>query len=246
MRLQAQPTTFWYLPDRLGIRARLALDRQNREPSNELNRQVLEPLLSGRGFNFSTGGSKMSASVWPGAFQHLQERRGWFLALGIVLVALGVLALGDTIMVTLVSVVFLGWLLVISAIVQVFHWLRGREERHFLDLFAFVLDFVVGLILLSNPAAGALALTLVLAVFFLVGGLMRLFGALSSEAPHRAWAILDGAVSALLGILLWIHWPSSALWFIGFAIGIGLIFRGWAWIMLGMWLRQRGAETATA
>ena len=188
----------------------------------------------------------MGASVWPGTFQRLQERRGWFLALGIVLVVLGVLALGDTIAVTLVSMVFLGWLLVISAIVQAFHWLRGREERHLLDLFVFVLDFVVGLILLSNPGAGALALTLVLAVFFLVGGLIRIFGALSSEAPHRAWAILDGAIAALLGILLWAHWPVSALWFIGFAIGVELILRGWAWVMLAMRLRQRSAEVATA
>jgi len=49
----------------------------------------------------------------------------------------------------------------------------------------------------------------------------------------------DGAVSALLGVLLWVHWPVSGLWFIGFAIGIELMFRGWTWIMLAMWLRRR-------
>jgi uncharacterized membrane protein HdeD (DUF308 family) len=188
----------------------------------------------------------MGASVWPGTFERLRERRGWFLVLGIALIVLGVIALGDTILMTLVSVVLLGWLLVISAIVEAAHWLRGREERHFLDLFAFILDFIVGLVLLRSPAAGALALTLVLAVFFLVGGLMRVFGAISSEAPHRAWAIVDGAISALLGILLWLQWPSSALWFIGFAIGIGLIVRGWAWLMLGMRLREAGLAPATA
>ena len=188
----------------------------------------------------------MNVSVWPATFERLQEHRGWFLVLGIVLVGLGMVALGDTIMVTLVSVALLGWLLLVSAIFEAVHWFRGREERHFLDLLAFVLDLVVGLILLSNPAAGALALTLVLAVFFLIGGLMRVFGALSSEAPHRAWAILDGTVSALLGILLWVHWPSSALWFIGFAIGIGLIFRGWSWIMLALWVRQQSVQAAEA
>jgi uncharacterized membrane protein HdeD (DUF308 family) len=187
----------------------------------------------------------MSASVWPGTFERIQERRGWFLVLGIALIVLGVLALGDTILLTLVSVVFLGWLLIISAIFHAVQWVRGHEERHFLDLLVCVLDFVVGLILLSNPAGGALAITLVLAVFFLVGGLMRVFGALSSDAPHRAWAVLEGVVSALLGILLWVHWPSSALWFVGFAIGIGLIFRGWTWIMLALWLRQRSLQTAT-
>jgi uncharacterized membrane protein HdeD (DUF308 family) len=188
----------------------------------------------------------MGAAVWPGTFERLREHRGWLMVLGIALIGLGVLALGDTILVTLFSVVFLGWLLIISALFQAFHWLRRGAERHFLDLFVFVLDFVVGLILLRNPAAGALSLTLVLAVFFLVGGVMRLFGAISSQATHRIWAIVDGAVSALLGILLWIHWPSSALWFIGFAIGVALIFRGWAWITLALWIGQRGAQAAAA
>jgi uncharacterized membrane protein HdeD (DUF308 family) len=188
----------------------------------------------------------MSASIWSGTIEPIREHRGWFMVLGMVLVGLGVLALGDTVMVTLVSVALLGWLLIVSAVFQAFHWLRGREDRHFLDLFAFILDLVVGLILSSNPAAGALTLTLVLAVFFLVGGLMRMFGAMSSEAPHRGWVILDGAVSAVLGILLWVHWPSSALWFIGFAVGIGLIFRGWAWVMLAVWLRPGKLEAATA
>jgi uncharacterized membrane protein HdeD (DUF308 family) len=188
----------------------------------------------------------MNVSVWPATLERLQEHRGWFLVLGIVLVGLGMVALGDTVLVTLVSIRLLGWLLLFSAIFEAVHWFRGREERHFLDLLVFVLDLIVGLILLSNPAAGAFALTLVLAVFFLIGGLMRVFGALSSEAPHRAWAILDGAVSVLLGILLWVHWPSSALWFIGFAIGIGLIFRGWSWIMLALWVRQHSVQAAEA
>jgi uncharacterized membrane protein HdeD (DUF308 family) len=53
-------------------------------------------------------------------------------------------------------------------------------------------------------------------------------------------------VSALLGILLWVHWPGSGLWFIGLAIGIELIFRGWAWIMLAVLLRRRQVRPALA
>jgi uncharacterized membrane protein HdeD (DUF308 family) len=188
----------------------------------------------------------MSAPITFPIFERIRERWRWFLVLGIAVIVLGVVALGDTILVTMVSVVLLGWLLIISAIFHAVQWFRGRAARHFLDLLGFVLDLVVGLILLSNPAAGALTLTLVLAVFFLAGGLMRAFSALSSEVPHRVWAILDGAVSALLGILLWVHWPWSGLWFIGFAIGVELIFRGWAWIMLALWLRQRSVAAVAA
>jgi uncharacterized membrane protein HdeD (DUF308 family) len=81
-------------------------------------------------------------------------------------------------------------------------------------------------------------LTLVLAVFFLVGGFIRIIASFSFDVPNRIWAILNGIVAAVLGILLWIHWPVSGLWFIGLAIGIELIFRGWAWVMLALRMRR--------
>jgi uncharacterized membrane protein HdeD (DUF308 family) len=188
----------------------------------------------------------MSVSIRPETIESVRGRRGWFLVLGVILIVLGFAALGDTFLATIISITFLGWMLLVSAIFHAVQWFRGKEERHFLALFGFVLDLVVGFILISNPAVGALTVTLVLAVFFLVGGLMRIFGTLSSDVPHRGWSVLDGVISALLGILLWIHWPSSALWFVGFAIGVGLIFRGWTWIMLAVWLNRRGAEPAAA
>jgi uncharacterized membrane protein HdeD (DUF308 family) len=188
----------------------------------------------------------MAASVISGALEQISGRWGWFLALGIALVVLGFIALGDTAMVTIISVALVGWLFVLSAIFHTVQWFRGRETRHILGLLLTILDFFVGLLLLLDPALGALTLTLVLAVFFLVSGLMRLFAAISSNAPHRGWAILDGAVSALLGIVLLIHWPISGLWFIGFAVGVALIFRGWTWIMLALWLRRRHTAQAMA
>jgi uncharacterized membrane protein HdeD (DUF308 family) len=187
----------------------------------------------------------MAASATMGIFEKARDRWGWILALGIGLIVLGFVALGDTALVTLMSVAVLGWILIISAIFHAVNWFRGRENRSYMHLLGFVLDLVVGVLLISNPAVGALTLTLVLAVFLLVGGLMRLFDAISSHAPRRGWMILDGAISVVLGILLWIHWPVSALWFIGFAIGVGLIFRGWSWVMLALWLR-RPQRLATA
>ncbi len=180
----------------------------------------------------------MSASAMAAGLERIGHKWGWFLALGILLIVVGFLALGDTVAVTVVSVIFLGWLLVLSAVLHVLHWFRGSGQSFFLDLLGFIFDLIVGIILLTNPAVGAAALTLVLAVFFLVGGLMRIVASLSFDAPHRVWAILSGAISAGLGILLWIHWPLSGLYFIGLAIGIELMFRGWAWVMLALRMRS--------
>jgi uncharacterized membrane protein HdeD (DUF308 family) len=180
----------------------------------------------------------MSATAMAAGLERIGHKWGWFLALGILLIVVGFLALGDTVAVTVISMIFFGWLLVLSAVLHVVHWFRGSGEGFFLDLLGFIFDLVVGIILLTNPAVGAAALTLVLAVFFLVGGLMRIFACLSFDAPHRVWVILSGIVSAGLGILLWIHWPLSGLYFIGLAIGIELMFRGWAWVMLALRMRS--------
>ncbi len=168
-------------------------------------------------------------------------RRGWFLALGIVMVVLGFVALGDSVMVTVVSVILLGWLLILSGIFHAIKLVQSRAHV-FLDLLGLVFDIVVGAILLANPAVGAMSLTLVLAVFFLASGLMGIFAAFMQELPHRGWAVLDGIVTVLLGVCLLIHWPASGLWFIGLAIAIALLFRGWTWIMLWFALRRRAAR----
>jgi uncharacterized membrane protein HdeD (DUF308 family) len=183
----------------------------------------------------------MSATAMSPVLERIGHKWSWFLVLGILLIVVGVLALGDTAAVTVISMVFLGWLLIFSAALHAVHWFRAREKSFFLDLIGFIFDLVVGIILLTNPAAGAVALTLVLAVFFLVGGFMRIIASFSFDAPNRAWAILNGIVAAVLGILLWIHWPVSGLWFIGLAIGIELIFRGWAWVMLALRMRRFAA-----
>ncbi|HUA32976.1 MAG TPA: DUF308 domain-containing protein [Candidatus Binataceae bacterium] len=180
----------------------------------------------------------MAASATPGIFERARSQWGWVLAMGIGLIVLGFIALTDTVVATLVSVTLLGWILIFTGIFHAVNWFRGREVRSVWHLISFVLDLVVGGLLLVDPGMGALTLTLVLAIFLLVGGSMRLFYAISSSAPHRGWAILDGGISALLGILLWVHWPASGVWFIGFAVGVQLIFRGWSWIILAMWLRK--------
>ena len=188
----------------------------------------------------------MSATSTPiGAeLEHVRQRWSWVLALGLLLILCGLIALSDTVVATVVSVMLLGWLLLFSAAFHAIHLFQAHRLHPFLDLLGFIFDLVLGLLLLTDPAAGALTLTLVLAAFFLASGLMRLYGAASSELPHRGWAALDVAVAVVLGILLWAHWPTSGLWFIGFAIGIELILRGWSWVALALSLRRSARSGA--
>lgn len=171
-------------------------------------------------------------------------RWGWLLTLGIVMVTLGTIALGDTLALTFVSVFLLGWLLIASGLVHVVHLIRHTEQRSFWHIAGAIFDFIAGFYLIVNPAVGALTLTLVLAAFFLASGVTRLIGLFSVNLPHKLWPAVNAIVSILLGILIWVHWPTSGLWFIGLAVGIELIIRGWSWIMLAFAIRSRPALLA--
>ncbi len=164
---------------------------------------------------------------------------GWLLAFGIVLVVVGTLAVGASFITTLATVVAFGVLLLVGGGAQIVGAFFSRKwSGFFLQLLAGVLYLVVGLLMVSNPLIAAAGLTLLLAAFFLVGGVARIVVAVSERFENWGWVLLNGVVTLLLGILIWRGWPASALWVIGLFVGIEMIFCGWSWVMLGLTARR--------
>jgi uncharacterized membrane protein HdeD (DUF308 family) len=52
--------------------------------------------------------------------------------------------------------------------------------------------------------------------------------------PHKGWILISGAITLLLGILIWAQWPYSGLWVIGTFIGIDMILTGITWVQLSL------------
>lgn len=172
-------------------------------------------------------------------FDRLRHRWGWLLTLGIVMVFLGTVALFMIPAATLGTVLVLGWLLVISGIVEAVQAFRVRRwGGMFLHLIGGILGILVGLLVVTHPVAGALAWTMLFASFFTVIGIFRLVTAIRLRFPNWGWAVFDGAVTLALGVLLWVQWPSSAIWFLGLAVGVSLILRGWSYIMFSIAVRN--------
>jgi len=109
-----------------------------------------------------------------------------------------------------------------------------------------VLSFVVGGLIVANPAAGMLSLTLLMATFFIVGGIFRIATALSFRVPGRAWAVAGGTVTVALGAIIAAEWPVSAVWVIGTFVGIDLIFDGSSLVMAGLGAREHAADDRDA
>ena len=171
--------------------------------------------------------------------EEVRKHSTWFLVVGIALVILGMVAIGSAVAMTIVSVLFLGWLLIIGGIFEVIHGFSRRPwGGFFVNLLGGVLYAVAGLVMVANPALAAVTLTLVIAVMLIVAGVFRLFIAFSTPLHHRGWLVINGAISLLLGVMIWRAWPVSGLWVIGMFIGIDMIFDGWTEIMLALSARR--------
>ena len=164
---------------------------------------------------------------------------GWFLAFGIVLLLLGIAAIVRSISATVASMVFFGWLLVFSSLIEFADaFMVGNWEGFFLHLLAAILFGVVGVLMASRPVISAEALTYLMAMFFLIAGLYQLVVSIWSHLPGWGWQALNGIVSSILGGFVLAEWPVSGLWAIGLFVGIDLVFAGWSWVALALDLRK--------
>jgi uncharacterized membrane protein HdeD (DUF308 family) len=166
--------------------------------------------------------------------EELRKKWGWFVALGILLIVLGATAIGSSVFMTLATMTLVGWLMIVGGIVQAIHAFTCKAwGGFFVDLLTGLLYTVTGFLVVANPGATAVALTLLIAMLLIFGGIFRIVVALVIRFQNWVWLLLHGAINLLLGISIWQHWPLSGLWVIGLFVGIDMIFNGWSLVMLG-------------
>jgi uncharacterized membrane protein HdeD (DUF308 family) len=164
---------------------------------------------------------------------------GWALALGVVIGAIGLLAIFRAVAATKIAVGFLGILLVTSAAaILLFSFsVAGLWTDFFVHVLWAVLVGVVGALLLTRPMLGAEALTLMIAFYFLISGFSTIGFAFSSHLDGLWVYLVQGGVSLFLGVLLLVGWPFTGLWAIGTFVGIDLLVKGASIIALALGLR---------
>jgi uncharacterized membrane protein HdeD (DUF308 family) len=174
--------------------------------------------------------------------EEVRQHRTWFIVIGVLLIICGAIALGSTFVMTIISMIFLGWLLVVTGIIEVVHGFARRGwGGFFINLLSGILYVIVGLLLVGNPGAAAVTLTLLIALILTAVGAFRLFVAFTKPMQHRGWLIFNGAISVILGISIWASWPLSGLWVIGLFVGIDFIVEGWTEVMLALAARPAAA-----
>lgn len=181
---------------------------------------------------------------------HLQSHWWWFTLLGALLVVCGTAAIIFplvTVITTLVATTIVGVLLMIAGVATIVgaFW-AGRWSGLLLQLLVGILYLASGFVVTENPAVFALAITVFLAVSFMVLGAFRIVSSLVLRFPQWGWSLLNGAVTFLAGLIIYRQLPTDAFWVIGLLVGLEMLFNGWTWIMLSQAVRNLPAERASA
>lgn len=158
----------------------------------------------------------------------VRENRGWLFALAVALIALGVVAVAAAFAATLASVLLFGVLLLVGGVAQLAEALSSRSEDFAWELGGGILYTLTGGLLVLDPVSGAVGLTLLLGVFFVFIGVVRIALGLRRRRVSEAggpW-ILAGALDLALGAIIAIGWPDTSAWVLGLLLGVELIFAG--------------------
>jgi uncharacterized membrane protein HdeD (DUF308 family) len=172
----------------------------------------------------------------------LRAKWGWIVALGVVFLVAGVVALGSVVAATASAVMIVGIMMIMGGVAEIVAAFGVKEWGKFLLwLLLGVLYVAAGIIAIVHPLEAATILTLMLGFALVVGGVMRGFLAYQMREAGKpwGWVAFSGLVSIVLGVMIVAQWPASSLFVLGMFLGIDLIFIGSGWIAMGLALKKR-------
>jgi uncharacterized membrane protein HdeD (DUF308 family) len=170
----------------------------------------------------------------------LRAKWGWIVALGVVYLVVGFIALGSVVTATVASVFVVGVMMIIAGIAEVFSAFQIKSwGRFLLWVLLGALYIVAGFVTFENPLLAAAVLTLILGASLVASGVVRIILAFSMKR-ETPWVLvlLSAVITLLLGLLILAHWPVSSLYILGLFLGIDLIMAGVGWIGLGLGMRR--------
>jgi uncharacterized membrane protein HdeD (DUF308 family) len=166
---------------------------------------------------------------------------------GVLLIVLGMAALGSPFLAAVAVNVAIAWLIVLAGAVHVILAFRAHGAGSMIwKLLVGVAYVCFGVYLILHPVLAVASLTLVLASLFLIEGVLDivLFVKMRSMGGS-SWVLLDGIVTLLLGAMIYMQWPSSSAWAIGTLVGVSMIISGVTRVMMSLAVRK-AAQTVSS
>ncbi|MGA2903864.1 MAG: DUF308 domain-containing protein [Candidatus Korobacteraceae bacterium] len=176
----------------------------------------------------------------------MRKASGWSIALGILMIIAGIIAMFAPWEAGLVITLVIGWCAIFNGFAQIVYAFRTHGGFHVaLEVILGIIYIIAGIYLLMHPRAGLLALTLILASFLLVYGIFALVLAFRMKPLMGwGWVLFDGIITILLGILIWAHWPWNSAWVVGTLFGISIFISGITRLMVSLAIRNMASTAA--
>lgn len=168
----------------------------------------------------------------------LRDNRGWFIALGILLIVLGLIAFAHLLVATVATVYYVGLLMLIGAVGQLVLAFRVKGwGPSILMVLGAILYGIAGIFALVNPLLASTVLTLLLAAGLIAAGILRIVVAFR-ERPRQGWGwvLFMGILSILVAVVIILGWPVNSLWILGIFLAADLIGQGLGWLFFGIGL----------
>ncbi|MHB9155523.1 MAG: HdeD family acid-resistance protein [Endomicrobiales bacterium] len=166
--------------------------------------------------------------------QEVRGLSGSMMAMGVIEMIAGVLAISLPFFAGALFVVLLGTAVVISGIMQIVHSFSRRSTG------LFIMGLIVaaaGALIIAHPLFGLAFLTLLVGGYLIASGIVRL-----SVSRGRGWDIAAGVIGVIAGILVLAGWPSSSAVVLGLLVGITILTSGIATFTMGSRLNKAAQE----
>ncbi len=170
----------------------------------------------------------------------LQRNWGWLLTLGCLFIVLGFIGLGITIWLTLASMIVLGILFIIAGFAQIVDSVKSHQWKGIVGHAVIaILYLIAGGLMIYDPVLASAVITALLAWLFIIIGITRFITAIALRHTRRwGWLLFAGVAAIVLGVLILMQWPVSALWVFGMLISVELIVNGWSYVFIALSMRR--------
>src|SRR5271170_4188099 len=167
----------------------------------------------------------------------------WSIVWGVLLILFGMLAIGSPFLAAVAVSVVVAWLIILAGAVHLVLAFHAHGAGSLIwKLLVGIAYLFFGVYLIMHPLLGVASLTLVLASLFLIEGILDIILFFKMRSMRGSnWVLIDGVITVLLGLLIYIHWPSSSIWAIGTLVGVSMIISGITRVMLSLAARKATA-----
>ena len=171
---------------------------------------------------------------------------GWLIAVAVVFIILGMIAIVEPGVAGLAVTILVGWLLILGGVTHLVTSFSGGGPGHVIWQVILAIVYIVGgVYFLMHPLLALGTLTLFLAGIILAEAMIEFLAYFRTRAEGGSgWLLVNGLVTLFLGGLIWVHWPSSSVWAIGTLVGVNLLMTGISRLMLGLAARKLSNRAA--